>query len=168
MHGAAGEEVTREGNWNMPRTCSLCKRADRDAIAEVIRRGDSLRSIALQFDTSHATVKRHKQHVLKGTAENLPAIKRVGEISAKNFLEDLLRMKDKAEKWFLAAEKEKNVQAAILMMREVRATIDTMVRLALLQRQLDAELSDKKQREYKDVSPGVLEIINKEYEDEGE
>ena len=76
-------------------------------------------------------------------------------------------MKDRAEKWFQVAKKEKNVQAAILMMREVRATIDTMVRLALLQRQLDAELADKQQREYKDVTPGVLEIINKEYEDEG-
>ncbi len=151
----------------MPRTCSLCKRADQDAIAEAIRRGDSLRSIALQFGTSHATVKRHKQHVLKETAVAAPAIQRVGEISAKNFLEDLLRMKDRAEKWFQVAEKEGNATAGVIMMRECRQIIETLVKLAMIQRQLDAELTSGKQI-YKDVTPGVLAIINAEYETEEE
>ena len=149
----------------MPRTCSLCKRPDRDAIDQAIRDNVPFRSIAAQFCTSHTTIRRHAQHVLKETAAAAPAIQRVGEISAKNFLEDLLRMKERAEKWFLVAEKEKNVQAAILMMREVRATIDTMVKLALLQRQLDAELADKQQREYKDVTPAVQQLIDHLFEE---
>jgi len=79
--------------------------------------------------------------VLRKTAEVSPALRRVEEISARNFLEDLLRLKEKAEHWLQVAEKEKNAPAVVLMMKEVRANIETLVKLALMQGQLESEIA---------------------------
>jgi len=151
----------------MPRTCSLCQREDRAEIDAAIRDGVSYRDIAGRFGTSRSVVGRHALHVLQSTADALPAIRRADGLSAQNFIEDLLRLKEKAEHWLQLAEKEKNIQAAIFIMREVRATIETLCKIALMQRELEAELNVGKQV-FKDVTPGVQAIIDSMYETDEE
>lgn len=49
----------------MARTCTICSHADRKKIEAAIAKGDSLRSIALQFGVSHTTVRRHQACVVE-------------------------------------------------------------------------------------------------------
>lgn len=122
-----------------------------------------------RFGTSRSVVGRHAGHVLQKTAATAPVIQEADQLSAHNFITDLLRLKGKAEKWLEMAEEERNERAAILMMRECHSITQTLLKVALMQRQLDAELAAKRfeeKPEFKDVSPAVLELIEQTYEGE--
>ncbi len=45
----------------MPRTCTICRHEQRQEIDEALVAGESFRSIAFRFDTSHMAVRRHKE-----------------------------------------------------------------------------------------------------------
>ena len=47
----------------MPRTCTVCRHERRQKIDEALVAGESFRSIAFRFDTSHMAVRRHKEHL---------------------------------------------------------------------------------------------------------
>jgi transposase-like protein len=54
----------------MPRTrCTVCKSADASAINRRLAAGDSLRSVAAQFDISRSTLSRHVEHARAGQAD---------------------------------------------------------------------------------------------------
>lgn len=47
----------------MPRTCTICTHPQRDAIDLALLAGESYRHIAARFDTSTASLQRHKDHL---------------------------------------------------------------------------------------------------------
>ena len=54
----------------MPRThCSICRSADASAVNRHLAAGDSLRSVAAQFDISRSTLSRHVLHSPSGQAD---------------------------------------------------------------------------------------------------
>lgn len=47
----------------MPRTCTICNHPQRDAIDLALLAGEAYRHIAARFDTSTASLQRHKDHL---------------------------------------------------------------------------------------------------------
>lgn len=47
----------------MPRTCTICNHPQRDAIDLALLAGEAYRHIASRFDTSTASLQRHKDHL---------------------------------------------------------------------------------------------------------
>ena len=147
----------------MPKTCTLCGRSDRDKVDQAVRSGATLRAIANQFGTSHSTVLRHSKHVLKNDAANaskVPLPPEVTDVEKYNFVQELLTQKTRAINCLDQAEKEKNHVATIQIMREIRATIETIIKVALAQRELEQKELDI-EKGVKDISDEILEIVNR-------
>ena len=51
----------------MPRKCTICTHAKRNAIDSALVNGESYRTIATQFEVSTAALQRHKAHHLPAT-----------------------------------------------------------------------------------------------------
>ena len=147
----------------MPKTCTLCGRPDRDKVDQAVRSGATLRAIAHQFGTSHSTVLRHSKHVLKNDATNasrVPIPPEVTDVEKYNFVQELLTQKTRAMNCLDQAEKEKNHVATIQIMREIRAIIETIIKVALAQRELERKELDVEEG-VRDISDEILEIVNR-------
>jgi len=136
----------------MPRPCSICTHPDRKKIEAALFK-ESLRGISRIYAVSEDALSRHKRHIKRSLAT---VDKQAGRSFAKSF-DDLYDQLGEIEK---KAETTADKLAAI---REKRAMLQMFVQLGFqeaLRRQ-----QQEQQQEYKDVTPGVLEIINKEYEE---
>lgn len=122
----------------MSRTCSLCSREDRDQIDEAIRRGDSYRSIALHFDTSHATVKRHSAHVVRSLAKGSPPTKLEIDTS-HDYLADLHQIRGKIANLLKEAENQENIGASIALSKELFTMTEKLIKIQMEQRKFMAE-----------------------------
>ena len=49
----------------MPQTCSICKHKKRNQIEAAVTKGEALRRIATQFETSEAAIRRHKSCIVE-------------------------------------------------------------------------------------------------------
>lgn len=156
-------------------TCILCRRSPRElaAVNRAIRAGVGPTEIGRRHGVSRMAVTRHATKCLiKDQAENGPDVPMTqAEVDPHkyNFVQDLLKLKDRAMTLLTQAEKEKNHMACVAIMREIRNQVETIVKIALAQRELDQKEIELEEG-VKEISSEILEIVNQgigyeEYED---
>src|SRR5437870_1772439 len=111
----------------MPRTCSVCVHADRQAIDAAAVAGTPNRRIATQYGLTEAAVRRHR-------ASHLPArlakAKDAAEIAEAGSLLDQLRaLRRRALGILERAEQADDPRTALLALREVRGTMEVEARI---------------------------------------
>lgn len=139
----------------MARTCTICTHPDREKMEEAILKKSyrGLRGISRKYAVSEDALSRHKRHMGKGVVLRR---KTEGKSFAELF-DDLYKQLEEIEK------KAETTTDKLAVIREKRNMLNMFVQLGFqeaLRRQ-----QQEQQQEYKDVTPGVLEIINKEYEE---
>ncbi len=117
----------------MPRTCTICRNERRQEIDEALVAGESLRSIALRFDTSHMAVRRHKEHL---SGKLIKAAERREERHADSLVDQLDTLLSRAKALLdeVFPEKRQNEQKVkprdvAAVVREVRETLLLMGRM---------------------------------------
>lgn len=100
----------------MPRTCSICRRADAATINEaLVARPDSIRDIAGQFKLSKSAVDRHRRHLPAHLAQAQEAKEVASASSILAQMEDLQR---RTLAILAAPESQKVAVAAIAQARQ--------------------------------------------------
>ena len=113
----------------------------------------SLRVIAIQYGVSFSALQRHKKHIKKSLAK-------VEHGNGKSFAQRFEDLYEKLEEIEKEATKTTDKLAVI---REKREMLRMFVQLGF-QEALHRQEREQQQI-YQDVTPGVLEIINKEFEE---
>ena len=107
----------------MPRPCSVCHHDARPAIDQALVLGSPLRDIAKQFGVGETAVERHRVHVAAQLAEAVP-----------DRADDLHRQVHDLQRRLLVilamAEEAGDLRAATAAIREARAGIELLARLA--------------------------------------
>ena len=85
----------------MPRTCTICKHAQRLEIERAMVAGSSLRDIAGHFGTAKTNIERHRTHVTEAIARNKDARDLV---RTTTLLEDVRAGERRAEQLYDKAE----------------------------------------------------------------
>jgi len=151
------------------RKCSICQKSEveRQLIDDAIRAGDSLRAIARRHNVGKDAVRRHASaHVLMDVAAESPDIPLPPELQEThkyNFVQDILSLKARALLLLKQAEDAKDRSGAVIIMSEIRRQIETIIKVALAQRELEQRDLDKEEMEagIREVSPDVLEVIRR-------
>ena len=109
----------------MPRACSICTHAERDAINQALVTNESYRNIAKRYETSEQAMYRHK-------AEHMPvAVAKAQEAHdvavADDLLSQLKALRSRAVSILLKAEQAGDLRTALLAIREARACIETLL-----------------------------------------
>ncbi len=104
----------------MPPTCTICRHPSRASIEEAVVSGLPLRRIASQFDTSDASLRRHKPHMGKALAKAQES----REVSrGESVLDQLRTLHEKALSILAGAELEKNPKLMLAAIREARGNL---------------------------------------------
>lgn len=93
----------------MPRTCTICHNAHRDAIEQALRNGRSIRAVSLQFGVTHGSLHRHMHH-----AERAQARANTAEIAA---IDAEIRKLLEAQK---RCKRNRDTSGALAVARELR------------------------------------------------
>jgi hypothetical protein len=114
----------------MPRRCSVCRAAAREAIDDALLNGEPYRRIAQRFAASPDAVNRHKAHV----SVRLAKAQEAAEIaSADSLAAKLLAIEAEARRLGEKAENAGDLRAALQAVRE-------LIRLCELTARLSGEL----------------------------
>ena len=155
----------------MAGVCGICKKdpVERRYIDDAIRARDSFRAIARRHGVSHNVISRHAKHVIMETAavtKKIPMdkIAAVGPAVVEdphkyNFVADLLALKGRAMKLLEIAEKKSELALAVQIMREIRSQIETVIKVALAQRELEQKDVDVTE-DVKVLSKELMAIID--------
>jgi hypothetical protein len=108
----------------MPRTCTICKHAQRDELDAALVAGESFRSIAERYGTSATALHRHK-------ARDIPrALARVMETenldSNANLLGQVRDLISSAHGILSEAEGRGDHRTALMAIREARGTLELL------------------------------------------
>lgn len=110
----------------MPPTCTVCRSVQRQEIEEALLAGEPLRNIAKRTGTSPATLLRHRPHIAA-------AVVRRAEESDRDRAADLLAkardLEREARRLGLKAERDGDVRAALLAVRERGRLLELTARL---------------------------------------
>lgn len=99
----------------MPSVCTLCRRPDKgDINAALVSGADSLRLMAVRFDTSPATLRRHREHLPRELA-TVSAER--AETQANTLLDKVAGLETDAHRLRAAAEQGGDLRAAIACIR---------------------------------------------------
>jgi len=104
-------------------TCSICSGSDRTAIDKALAKGETLRTIATRFGPSPSTLCRHRRHVAH--AIELAEAKRHLSIG-DSLLSDMERIRFNLWRLCEQAEQQRDGAAQIVVLRELRATIESL------------------------------------------
>lgn len=111
----------------MPRVCTICSHYDIDKIDKQILEGISLRNIAERYSLSATSVHRHKKHL----KVNLLKANEVKEMArADTLLEQVKDLQSRALSVLYKAEESQDWRAANGAIREARACIELLGKLA--------------------------------------
>jgi hypothetical protein len=111
----------------MPRTCTVCGHADRDAIDAALVTGEPLRNIAARYVTSTATLLRHKAAHLPAS---LAAAQGAQEAAHGDDLIAQVRvLQGKALAILAKAEAAGQLNVALQGVREARGCLELLARL---------------------------------------
>ncbi len=111
----------------MPRTCTICSHAERDAIDKALVTAEPLRSIAQRFATSATALHRHK-------AAHLPAVLAAAQEAQEaahgdDLLAQVRALQDKALAILDKAEAAGQLNVALQGVREARGCLELLARL---------------------------------------
>ena len=111
----------------MPRKCSVCTNPHKDEIDEAIIAGEPIRDIARQFDINKSAISRHKQKHLPSTIVN--AKKGEDIVKATNLVEEISRLKSKAENIAKKAEEKGDYRTALAGVRELTRIVELLAKM---------------------------------------
>lgn len=111
----------------MPRKCTICTHAKRDAIDSALVNGESYRAIAAQFEVSTSALQRHKGHHLPAT---LAQARNAGEATrGEDLLEQVGALRARALQILTQAEEAGELRTALAAIREARGCLELLARL---------------------------------------
>ena len=112
----------------MPRTCTICRHAKRDAIDRALIERHPFRSIADQYAVSKsALIRHHDDHIPAGLAKARNATE---VANADDLLAQVRDLRDRALGILQKAESTDNLRAAVAAIREARGCLELLARLA--------------------------------------
>jgi transposase-like protein len=111
----------------MPRSCTVCEHADREAIDRALVGGASNRSVASLYDVSEAAVRRHKANHLPGKLVMAQAAEEVAQ--ADDLLEQVRDLQAKALGILSKAEEAGELRTALSAIREARGNLELLAKL---------------------------------------
>ncbi len=111
----------------MPRSCTICEHAEREAIDRALVGDASNRSVASLYDVSEAAVRRHK-------ANHLPAklvmAERAAEVAqADDLLGQMQDLQQRTLAILEAAEETRQHRTALGAIREARSNLELLAKL---------------------------------------
>ena len=110
----------------MPRKCTICEYEHVEDINKALIEGQSLRSIAKQFDVSDAAVFRHKDH-LPNVLRKAQEAEQVAQ--ADLLLEQVQELQQKAVNLLEQAEKAGELKTALQGIKEARGCVELLAKL---------------------------------------
>jgi len=109
------------------RPCSVCSHPDRDEIDAALVNRTSYRDISGQYRVSRSALSRHAEHI----PAQLAAASAAQEVArADTLLGQVQSLRDRALSLLDRAERDGDVRAAVVALRETRATIELLAKLA--------------------------------------
>jgi predicted RNase H-like nuclease (RuvC/YqgF family) len=109
------------------RTCSTCRRTDRERIDAAIVTGTPLRAIARQFETSKDAVHRHSDHVVARVATAHEARETA---SATTLLAKAAELESKARHLLEKSEQRGQLGTSVAALRELRQIVELLARIS--------------------------------------
>ena len=109
-------------------TCTICRHAQREEIERALLAREPLRDIAGRYGASKTALARHAYDHL---ARDLVLTARVQEEARQERLAAyLLDLRDRAQRWMVAAEGAQDIEQAMRAMQRVEAHTRTLAELA--------------------------------------
>ena len=110
----------------MPRTCTICRHAERESIDADLVIGTPYRHIAARTGTSTGALQRHRCHI---AAEVVHAAETQGHDRGTSLLEKIHAMEVEAKRLGAKAEQEGDLRAALLALRELGRAFELQGRM---------------------------------------
>ena len=111
----------------MPRSCTVCEHAEKDAIDQALVGSASNRSVASLYDVSEAAVRRHKVNHLP--AKLVMAEKAAEVVEANNLLDQFGDLQRRALAILDKAEEAGELRTALSAIREARGNLELLAKL---------------------------------------
>jgi len=111
----------------MPRSCTVCEHAEREAIDRALVGDASNRSVASLYDVSEAAVRRHKANHLPAKLVLATAAAEVAQ--ADNLLEQVRALQGRAYGILDKAEGAGDLRTALGAIREARGNLELLAKL---------------------------------------
>jgi hypothetical protein len=132
-------------------TCSICRHPDRPEIENALE-SRTLRDLARQYHVSKDSLARHRTKCMEEARIKNIALTSQARILDENdmldgkTLEDplaeMVRLKNDSLRILRVAENAGNIQLMVLMIREVRMNLESMMRIAEVQQRLSQNRKD--------------------------
>ena len=110
----------------MPRTCTICRHAEREKIDTDLVAGVPLRRIAAQSDTSTGALQRHRSHI---AAEIVQVAETHEHERGASLLQKMHQMEAEARRLGKKAESEGDLRAALMALRELGRAFELQGRM---------------------------------------
>jgi transposase len=120
----------------MVRKCTICNRPNREEIDKQLISGESYRSVAKRFEASESAIYRHREHIPASMVQAQEA-KEIAQ--ADNLIEQVESLLEKAVKILDRAEEAGDLKTALLGIREARACLELLARVAATAAALEQE-----------------------------
>jgi hypothetical protein len=108
----------------MPRTCTICTHAEREAINQALVNGEPFRYIAERFGTSATALTRHKAEHLPVTLAKAHEAQEV--VKAGTLLEQVQGLRDRSIRILEKAENAGDLRTALMGIREARGCMELL------------------------------------------
>jgi hypothetical protein len=111
----------------MPRSCTVCDHAEKDAINQALAGSASNRSVASIYDVSEAAVRRHKANHLP--AKLVMAEQAAEVVEANNLLHQVGDLRRRALAILDKAEEAGELRTALSAIKEARGNLELLAKL---------------------------------------
>ncbi|MEE8408305.1 MAG: DUF3631 domain-containing protein [Myxococcota bacterium] len=111
----------------MPRVCTICSHAEREAIDKALVTGEALRAIARQWRVSKDALRRHRNSDIPAALAKATEAQEVGR--ADDLLAQVRSLQTKALSILDQAEAAGEHRTALVAIREARATVELIAKL---------------------------------------
>jgi len=111
----------------MPRSCTVCEHAEKDAIDQALVGSASNRSVASIYDVSEAAVRRHKANHLP--AKLVMAEQAAEVVEANNLLDQVGDLQRRALAILDKAEEAGELRTALSAIKEARGNLELLAKL---------------------------------------
>jgi hypothetical protein len=111
----------------VPRSCTVCEHAGREAIDRALVGDASNRSVASLYDVSEAAVRRHKANHLP--AKLVMATQAEAVAQADNLLDQVRDLQQSTLDILAEAEQSKQYRTALSAIREARSNLELLAKL---------------------------------------
>ena len=111
----------------MSRKCIVCESSDRDKIEKMMVSGQSFRDIERQFRIDKSSLHRHKKNHLPSALIKAKKGKEI--VKATNLVEEISRLKRKAENIAKKAEERGDYRTALAGIRELTRIVELLAKM---------------------------------------